>query len=149
MTESKWRLDGMPLIISAIKREVEQFYLAPAESDTIEIRVRRISTPTSSVCYYVRKVQLPQSVEKQKFLISEEEYMALRDRRQGRVLNFTRYRTASYEFDEYHGAQEGLIIATTSLERSEIPHDFGEDITNSIRYSNPAMAKWWISVSNG
>ena len=55
------------------------------------------------------------------------------------------YKGAYWEIDEFHGANQGLVVAEIELEREdqvfERPHWIGEEVTDDPRYYNASLAR--------
>ncbi len=80
--------------------------------------------------------------------ISEEDAFSLLELSETELIEKTRYsvRTAShiFEVDEFHGNNEGLVLAEVELadedEKVTIPSWIGEEVTGDIRYYNAQLS---------
>ena len=88
--------------------------------------------------------------------ISASEAMALLELAEPGVIDKTRYLVRNtdgvhiWEVDEFHGANEGLVLAEIELSREDEPFDrpswIGEEVTGDPRYYNSALS---VAASGG
>lgn len=147
--ERKWKLQTMPFLLSCRKISFEQCYLHPTADiadhtllDVIEIRLNRMFTPTESMYHMVVK---DIHFTKHLFTLTLDQYTALRNKRIGDTIQFTRYYATSegvgYTIDEFTGRYQGLVIAAASVYYDYHDDVLGpkEDITNLQQYSHKEL----------
>lgn len=88
--------------------------------------------------------------EEHELLLSEESYLNLKKKTEGKVVSKTRYfipyKNLTIEFDVFHGHMEGLLMAEvefSSVEESESfekPDWFFDEVTFDRRFHNVNMA---------
>jgi len=67
----------------------------------------------------------------------------------GRIVEKTRYEVEygglTWEVDEFHGANDGLIVAEIELDRPDQPFErppwLGEEVSGDARYLNSSLAQ--------
>ena len=141
--EKKFLLKEMPENLNRYPHsEIEQAYLCAAPV----IRVRK--KDKDYILTYKSKGMMVRQEEE--FTLTEEAYLHLLKKADGRIITKTRYFIPydrwTVELDVFHGAMEPLIMAEVEFETEEEIQDFvppkwfGEEVTFDPRYHNVNMA---------
>ena len=128
------------------KSRIEQGYICSARGKTVRIRIRddkgyiTIKGPSnaSGISRYEWEKEIP--------LSDAEELMALCE--PGRIVKvryLVDFASHTFEVDEFHGENEGLVVAEVEL-RSEteevaFPAFIGEEVTGQTKYYNSFLMK--------
>ena len=123
------------------KSRIEQGYICSARGKTVRIRIRddkgyiTIKGPSnaSGTSRYEWEQEIP--------LGDAEELMALCEpERIEKVRYLVDFANHTFEVDEFHGENEGLIVAEVELESEaeqvEFPSFIGEEVTGQTKYYN-------------
>ena len=128
------------------KSRIEQGYICSARGKTVRIRIRddkgyiTIKGPSnaSGTSRYEWEQEIP--------LGDAEELMALCEPgRIEKVRYLVDFANHTFEVDEFHGENEGLIVAEVELESEaeqvEFPSFVGEEVTGQTKYYNSFLMK--------
>lgn len=128
------------------KSRIEQGYICSARGKTVRIRIRdekgyiTIKGPSnaSGTSRYEWEQEIP--------LDDAEELMALCEPgRIEKVRYLVNFAGHTFEVDEFHGDNEGLIVAEVELgsetEPIELPAFIGEEVTGQTKYYNSFLMK--------
>lgn len=136
------------------KKEIEQAYLC--RKPTLRIRKSNdeyILTYKSKLGISVSSETTARCNEEVELPLTEEAYIHLKEKADGRVISKTRYlipieNNRKIELDIFHGYLEGLVFAEVEFESEEeaaayrLPDWFLDDVTFDRRYSNAIMTKY-------
>ena len=136
------------------KKEIEQAYLC--RKPTLRIRKsndKYILTYKSKLGISVSSETTARCNEEVELPLTEEAYIHLKEKADGRVISKTRYlipieNNRKIELDIFHGYLEGLVFAEVEFESEEeaaayrLPDWFLDDVTFDRRYSNAIMTKY-------
>jgi CYTH domain-containing protein len=134
-----WRRDG---VVSAVR--VRQGFLSRTERSTVRVRVvpdRGVITIKGPTTGFSR--------EEYEYAIPREDAEQILARLcEGTLIDKTRFRIPKggvvWEIDEFHGENEGLVLAEVELEREDqelsLPEWIGDEVSNDRRYFNAYLA---------
>ena len=155
--ERKFRIKELPQSLEQYeKKEIEQGYLCVKPVVRIRKSVRGENTKYI-LCYKSKlglqktKDMVANTCEEAEFLLTEEAYMHLREKADGRLIQKTRYiipleKGLKIELDVFHGELEGLYFAEVEFPNEEcakafeLPTWFAEDVTFDKRFKNNYIA---------
>ena len=155
--ERKFRIKELPQQLEQYeKKEIEQGYLCVKPVVRIRKSVNR--TGTKYILCYKSKLGLEKKTdmvantcEEAEFLLTEEAYLHLREKADGRLIQKTRYiipleQGLKIELDVFHGELEGLYFAEVEFQDEEsaaafeLPSWFADDVTFDKRFKNNYIA---------
>ena len=125
---------------------ITQGYLSSVPERTVRVRIRgeqgyltiKGESDTSGICRYEWEKEIP--VEEARELLALCEPGVIEKTRY--IIPMGIYR---YEVDEFHGENEGLLLAEIELEQAEdafpLPDWLGEEVTGNSRYYNSFLTK--------
>lgn len=128
--------------------EIEQGYLCTSPT----LRIRRMGDAYILTVKERRQEATTAIVNREEeFLLSQQSFLSLRDKCEGRLVCKTRYRVPLgdghvAEVDIFHGSHEGLRIvevefaSTEEADRFVPPAWFGDEVSDDPRYRNSYMA---------
>ena len=155
--ERKFRIKELPQSLEQYeKKEIEQGYLCVKPVVRIRKSVRGENTKYI-LCYKSKlglqktKDMVANTCEEAEFLLTEEAYLHLREKADGRLIQKTRYiipleKGLKIELDVFHGELEGLYFAEVEFPNEEcakafeLPTWFAEDVTFDKRFKNNYIA---------
>lgn len=155
--ERKFKIKKLPEQLDCYpKKEMEQGYLCT--KPVVRIRKSVSENGTSYILCYKSKLGMVQQkdenanvCEEVELLLTEEAYLHLREKIDGRLIQKTRYiipleSGLKIELDIFHGELEGLYFAEVEFPSEEeakrfvLPDWFGADVTFDKRFKNNEMA---------
>ena len=128
------------------KSWIEQGYICSARGKTVRIRIRDdkgyITIKGPSNASGTSRYEWEQEIS----LGDAEELMALCEPgRIEKVRYLVDFANHTFEVDEFHGENEGLIVAEVELESEaeqvEFPSFIGEEVTGQVKYYNSFLMK--------
>ena len=128
------------------KSRIEQGYICSARGKTVRIRIRDdkgyITIKGPSNASGTSRYEWEQEIS----LGDAEELMALCEPgRIEKVRYLVDFANHTFEVDEFHGENEGLIVAEVELESEaeqvEFPSFIGEEVTGQVKYYNSFLMK--------
>lgn len=153
--ERKWLIDknNIPYNLNDYEHlDIEQAYISFAPT----VRIRKISNRNEYILT-IKSSSKDNGLSRQEYEIniSEEEYNSLLQKREGIVLNETRYRVQDeylLEIDFFHNEYEGLAymeieFETTNEANSYVaPNWVTRELTYDRRFSNASLAKGTFKI---
>lgn len=155
--ERKFRIKQLPESLEQYeKKEIEQGYLCV--KPVVRIRKSVCGENTKYILCYKSKLGLQKTedtvantCEEAEFLLTEEAYIHLREKVDGRLIQKTRYiipleQGLKIELDIFHGELEGLYFAEVEFSDEacakafELPAWFADDVTFDKRFKNNYIA---------
>lgn len=149
--ERKWLLDinNIPYDLNQYEHEdIEQAYISFSPT----IRIRKITNRRSYVLTTKSKsINGGLSRQEYEINITEDQYNNLLNKKEGLVLNKTRYKVKVdnliYEIDLFHNEYEGLAYLEVEFETEEEARNFNapefvvKELTGDSSYSNASLAR--------
>lgn len=154
--ERKWLIDenNIPYNLNDYEFwDIEQAYISFEPT----IRIRKISNKNEFILTIKSSSKDEDGLAKQEYEIniSEDQYNDLLQKREGIVLEKTRYRVKDdylLEIDIFHNEYEGLAYMEVEFENIEQakaympPKWVGKELTNDHRYSNASLARGTFKI---
>ena len=155
--ERKFRIKKLPEQLEKYeKKEIEQAYLCVKPV----VRIRKSVNQTGEkyiLCYKSKlgmekqKDSVANTCEEAEFLLTEDAYLHLREKADGRLIQKTRYllpleQGLKIELDVFHGELEGLYFAEVEFPDEKtakqfvMPEWFLDDVTFDKRFKNNYIA---------
>lgn len=128
----------------ASSRRLVQFYLSRNGPSSVRVRIdggRRaqltIKTAASGTSRAEFEYEIPLADAEDMIALAEGAVIA-------KMRHIVPYRGLTWEVDEFHGDNEGLVVAEVELEREdqipELPPWLGREVTDDRRYYNASLA---------
>ena len=155
--ERKFKVKELPELLEQYeKKEIEQGYLCV--KPVVRIRKSVNGEHTKYILCYKSKLGLQKTedtiantCEEAEFLLTEEAYVHLREKVDGRLIQKTRYiipleNGLKIELDVFHGELEGIYFAEVEFPNEvcakafELPKWFADDVTFDKRFKNNYIA---------
>ena len=155
--ERKFKVKELPELLEQYeKKEIEQGYLCV--KPVVRIRKSVNGEHTKYILCYKSKLGLQKTedtiantCEEAEFLLTEEAYVHLREKVDGRLIQKTRYiipleNGLKIELDVFHGELEGLYFVEVEFpdevcaKAFELPKWFADDVTCDKRFKNNYIA---------
>ncbi len=124
---------------------IRQGYLSLAKERTVRVRV----SGEESACLTIKGLTIGATRSEFEYDIPHEDALAMLAMCEGSLIEKTRYHIVhdglTFEIDEFHGDNEGLLVAEVELESEgqtfAVPEWLGSEVTNDPRYFNANLVR--------
>ena len=129
--------------IATAKCCIKQGYLSTHKESTVRVRIK-----DKSAFITIKGISNGATRDEWEYSIPVSDAIEMLSLCQGNVIEKERYIVElmgyTWEVDEFHGAQEGLVVAEIELkdenETFPIPPFIGEEVTGNVAYYNSTLA---------